>query len=318
MLALLSRVEVDPFVEWIEALPRWDGTNRLNGWLGEVFETDAACPLTQWAAHFIFLGPIWRAFEPGTKLDEMPVLIGPQGCGKSTSLRLALPPEHPEWFADGLHLTADFKTRAEALQGRVIVEAAEMAGSTRAELESLKSFLSRQDDGAVRLAYRRDPETALRRCIVVGTSNDPACLPNDPTGNRRFVAVHLRGGDPAALRAYLEANRDQLWAEALQAHHANEEARLPEALFTQQGEANEQARWRDDVLEDALERWLANAPEQFTLPHAAVACGIVEADRVARLSMRHQRRLGAALTAQGFRKRRARDAGRLLMIWKRG
>ena len=46
-----------------------------------------------------------------------------------------------------------------------------MAGSMRAELESLKSFLTRTDDGAVRLAYRRNRETTPRRCTIVGTAN---------------------------------------------------------------------------------------------------------------------------------------------------
>ena len=113
--ALLADAETDPFLDWVEAQSPWDGTPRLDGWLNEVFETAPNCPLTAWAARFVFLGPVWRAFEPGTKMDEMPVLIGPQGCGKSTALRWALPPEHPEWFADGLHLAADPKTRAEAL-----------------------------------------------------------------------------------------------------------------------------------------------------------------------------------------------------------
>ena len=315
--ALLANAETDPFREGVVAQPPWDGMSRLDGWLNEVFDTDPNCPLTAWAARFIFLGPVWRAFKPGTKLDEMPVLIGPQGCGKSTALRWALPPEHPEWFADGLHLAADAKTRAEALQSRVIVEAAEMAGSTRAELESLKAFLSRTDDGAVRLAYRRDPETALRRCIVVGTSNDPTCLPNDPSGNRRFVSVVLRGGDPAALRAYLNEHREQLWAEALAGYRNGVEARLPDDLHEAQSATNEQVRRRDDILEDTLADWLRTAPERFTLAEAAVGCRIVEPSREARLSMRDQRRLGAALITASFVKRRECVDGQRVMVWAR-
>ena len=59
-----------------------------------------------------------------------------------------------------------------------------MAGSTRADIASLKAFLSRTDDGAVRLAYRGDPELMLRRAVIVGAAdrNDP--LPNDPNLRR--------------------------------------------------------------------------------------------------------------------------------------
>ena len=240
--ALLADAETDPFLDWVEAQSPWDGTSRLDGWLNEVFETDPNCPLTAWAARFVFLGPVWRAYEPGTKMDEMPVLIGPQGCGKSTALRCALPPEQPEWFADGLHLAANPKTRAEALQSRVIVEA-------------------------------------------------------------------------AALRAYLNERREQLWAEALAAYRNGVEARLPDDLHEAQSATNEQVRRRDDILEDTLADWLRTAPEWFTLAEAAVGCQIAERGREARLSMRDQRRLGAALTTAGFAKQRERVDGQRLMVW---
>ena len=315
--ALLDGREVDPFVEWLDALPPWDGTPRLDDWLHTVFDTDPTCALTSWASRYLFLGPVWRAYRPGTKLDEMPVLIGPQGCGKSSALRMALPPDHAEWFADGLHLAADPKARAEALQGRVVVEASEMAGASRADLEALKAFLSRTDDGSVRLAYRRNPETLLRRCIVAGTANED-CLPNDPTGLRRFVAVRVGNRSVPGLRRYLDANRDQLWGEAIVLYHAGTEARLPDHLAGAQAMANETARRRDDLLEDALSRWLSSAPATFTLADAAVGCGLVDdEDRATRLPMRDQRRLGAALRSEGFASERRQESGLRVTRWER-
>ena len=266
--ALLFHSEVDPFLEWLEALPAWDGEARLDGWLSRVFDvaTDQA-DLAAWAARFLPLGAVWRTYRPGTKSDEMPVYIGPQGCGKSTALRALLPPERDEWFSDGLRLAADDKVRAESLQGRVIVEAAEMAGSTRAERESLKAFLSRTDDGSVRLAYRRNPETMRRRCAMAGTSNDPACLPADPSGNRRFVALNVRSGldGAAGVRAYLDDTRGQLWAEALHRYHAGEVAYLPADLIAAQTAANAGAVSVDESLEDDLLHFLDGREESFRI-----------------------------------------------------
>ena len=353
--ALLADREIDPFLAWLEGLPAWDGRQRLDGWLGEVFTVDPNCPLTKWTARFVFLGSAQRAFEPGAKLDEMPVLVGPQGCGKSTALRLALPPQDPQWFADGLHLAADPKARAESLQGRVVVEAAEMAGSTRAELESLKAFLSRTDDGAVRLAYRRNPETMLRRAIIVGTTNDEYCLPNDPSGNRRFVIVKvgskpdrcnvddqpaycpfmkypdlLAQGQPcpacgheglvpsvAYLRKFLDANREHLWAEALFLHRAGNGARLPDEWAQVQAAANDGHRQQDETLEDAVGSWLTAAPTTFTLTQAAEGCGLADVGRGPRVSMRDQKRLGAALTASGCSKAQKRFGTGRRYVWKR-
>ena len=256
--ALLHRAEVDPFREWLEALPTWDGAERLDSWLATVFRVRESDGLAAWCSRFLPLGAVWRTYKPGTKLDEMPVLIGPQGVGKSTALRCMLPPEHPEWFSDGLRLSADDKVRAEALQGRVVVEAGEMAGATRAERESLKAFLSRIDDGAVRLAYRRNPELMLRRCVLAGSTNDVHCLPSDPTGNRRFVVQTIEGaeGGPAGVQRYLDQNRDQLWAEALHRYHAGEQAWLPHSLAAAQTAANFEAVQVDENLEDAILEFL--------------------------------------------------------------
>ncbi len=265
--ALLYQREVDPFRQWLtaDARPAWDETGRLDNWLSDVFDIRGGnTELMQWASRFIFLGCVCRTMTPGIKLDEMPVLIGPQGIGKSTALRLVLPPDMPDLFNDGLHLAADPRIRAEALQGRAIVEASEMAGSTRAEMESLKAFLSRTDDGGQRMAYRRNPEAMPRRCIIVGTSNNPECLPNDPSGNRRFVPVFLTGGDPAQVTGYLNDNREQLWSEARHLYQWRQEdpehaitAWLPDHLKTAQTDAAEQARRKDEVMENAIESALA-------------------------------------------------------------
>ena len=239
--AYLHHREVDPFKEYLEKLLKWDGVERVNGWLKEVFTIDNPNGLVEWAGRFILLGAVKRTFEPGAKLDEMPVLIGRGGIGKSTALRYILPPELPGLFSDALNLAGTPQERAESMQGRAIVEASELAGATRADLASLKAFLSRVDDGAVRLAYRRDPEIMLRRAIIVGTSDVLSPLPND-RNLRRWAPINLTGGNPAKLRVYLDENRDQLWAEALHMYREGVEARLPDKLISVQAEAAGAAR----------------------------------------------------------------------------
>ena len=193
-----------------------------------------------------------------------------------------------------------------------------MAGSSRAELQSLKAFLSRTDE-RVRLAYRRNPETIPRRCIIVGTTNEAACLPNDPTGNRRFVAVHVgtKPGAAGAVRAYMAAHRDQLWGEALANYRLNVTARLPEWLKGDQAEANESSRRRDDILEDAVDTFLSIEAQPFTLAYAAVGCKLIGHDDVTRLSMRDKQRLSAALTAAGCTKAKVLDSGKRHWLWSK-
>ncbi len=314
--AYLFGREVDPFAEWLDALPRWDRVDRLGGWLEQVFTIDDPNGLVAWTSRFILLGAVTRAYKPGAKLDEMPVLIGRGGIGKSTALRYILPPEMPRLFSDGLHLAGTPQERAEALQGRVIVEASELAGVSRADLASLKAFLSRTDDGAVRLAFRRDPELMLRRAIIVGTSDVESPLPND-RNLRRWAPIYLQGGNPAKLREYLDANRVQLWAQAVHVYKDGAEARLPDALVKEQFTATSRARSRDVVIEDAVDLWTANQTQGFTMAECAEGIGLTDVSKGSRLHMRDQHRLGAALDGLGYTRKRETVDGVRKWLWNK-
>ena len=267
MNAILDDRRVDPFKIWLDALPAWDGEDRIDFWLGHIFTVhDIHEDLLSWASRSVLMGVVLRTDHPGEKHDEMVVLVGPQGIGKSTAWAWLLPgePQRALWFSDGLSFHDDQKAKAEALQGMVLVEASEMTGSTKAEVETIKKFLSRSNDN-IRLTYRRDPSPLLRRGMIVGTTNDPRCLPNDPSGNRRFVPVPCAAGDPAATRAYLDEHRDQLWAEALHRVRTNHEtAYLPDSLKYQQAELTEQYRAVDEVAEGVIGVWLAERPRPVT------------------------------------------------------
>ena len=313
---LLAKNEVDPFVEWLEALPEWDKTPRLDLWLTRCFIIYDRLPLAEWAGRGVLLGAVWRAYEPGAKIDEMPVLIGKGGIGKSTCLRFLLPKDRDDWFSDALNLSADSKTRAESLQGRVVAEVSEMQGATKADMDSLKAFLSRQDDGSVRLAYRKDPETMLRRCVLVGTADKETPLPNDPN-LRRFVPIYLDDGNPAVLRAYLDEHRDELWAEALALYRQGAEARLPDELKAMQEEATDRARSRDAVTEDAVEVW-TQGNDGFTMSELASGVHLIDGDeKGAKLRMHDQYRLSAILESMGYGRRRETRLGAKATRWYR-
>ena len=225
----------------------------------------------RWASRSVLMGVVTRTFHPGEKHDEMVVLVGPQGIGKSTAWAWLLPgePERSRWFSDGLSFHDDQKAKAEALQGMVLVEASEMTGSTKAEVETIKKFLSRTNDN-IRLTCRRDPSPLLRRCMIVGTTNDPRCLPNDSSGNRRFLPVPCLDGDPAKTRAYLDEHREQMWAEALhRVRTGHETAYLPDSLKGAQSALTEQYRAVDEVAEEVIGAWLDKNPQAVTANHIA-------------------------------------------------
>ena len=131
----------------------------------------------------------------------------------------------------------------------------------------------------MRLAYRENPESLQRRCVIVGSTNDATCLPNDPSGNRRFVPLTVTEGDPAFIAAYMDANRDQIWAEALCHYDQGETAYLPHTLSNDAAVSAEGARHSDNLLEDALDEWLgARGPEPFTMKQAASGVQLLGVD----------------------------------------
>ena len=272
--AVLWATRRDPFLDWLKGVPAWDGTPRLASLIPTCFQLDDEhLPLAEWAGQYVFLLPIARAHEPGLKSDEFPILIGPGGVGKSTFVRKIVPESFPEWYGDSLRFDAEPKTQVEALQGKVVVEVSEMTGTRRADIESMFSFISRQNDDGVRLSFRQDPESRPRRVAFVGTSNDETALPNSDN-LRRFVPVYVNGGDPASISNLLDMNREQLWAEAKQLHADGVEPRLPDGLKPAQTEATNRARKRDMLTEDAVIAWFgATDKTEFML--ADVVSGIV-------------------------------------------
>ena len=128
---LAAQNPVHPLIEWLENdVPKWDRIERLACLMEDTFtikdtadtpdddQDDENWMLAQWGSVYILLGTIQRSYEAGCKLDEMLVIIGPPGIGKSTLLRHLLPPHLQTLFSDGLDLGADAKERVEALQGR--------------------------------------------------------------------------------------------------------------------------------------------------------------------------------------------------------
>ena len=302
--ALLYHLEVDPFKAWLKALPKWDGTKRLANLLPDLLGA-ADGPLTRWAGAYLTLGAVQRTYEPGCLLREIPIIIGPQRAGKSQLLSNLLPPDQPDWFSDSVSVSDPSQKRIESMLGRVIVELSELTGFRRAELESLKAFISRRDDGATRLAYRRDPETALRRCILVGTSNDVECLPNDPSGNTRFVPIQC--GEGSHVEPYLDNHRGQLWAEGLALYRKGERANLPRDLMDLQAAHGELHRRKDAIIEDDVARIIGEGP--LTMKEI---CNNMGADTSS------QHRVGAALQNAGWTKTRERvPNGERVYMWRK-
>lgn len=199
-----------PIREFIESLPEWDKAPRVDTLLVDYLgASDTA--YVRAVTRKTLCAAISRVLRPGCKFDSMLVLNGPQGVGKSTLIaKLA-----GEWFSDSLNLgdTKD-KTAAEKLQGYWILEIGELAGLKKAEVETLRSFLSRQND-IYRAAFGKRATPHLRQCVFFGTTNAESGYLRDTTGNRRFWPVKTPGNGKKQSWNLTHEEILQIWAEAL-------------------------------------------------------------------------------------------------------
>ncbi|MBM7707883.1 virulence-associated E family protein [Enterococcus lemanii] len=210
ILAVAAERSYHPIKEYLDHLPDWDGTDRVETLLIDYFNaTDNS--YTRAVTRKMMVAAVARILHPGTKFDSVLILNGPQGIGKSTFFaKLA-----GDWFSDSLTLT-DMKDKAgpEKLQGYWILELGELAGMRKTDVEVVKSFISRSDD-KYRASYGVNVESHPRQCIIVGSTNAESGFLRDITGNRRFWPVRISGDGKRKAWQMSVYDVEQIWAETL-------------------------------------------------------------------------------------------------------
>jgi predicted P-loop ATPase len=185
---------------------------------------------------------------PGTKFDQIVVLEGEQGTGKSTVIKILA---SEDYFSDAEILGLGGREVQELCTGVLLYEIGELEGLGKRDVAHVKAFAVRTHDRA-RPAYGHMLENRGRACIFIGTTNSSDYLADD-TGNRRFwpVVTHPRPGQVELELAALRRDRDQLWAEAVVAERTGESLVIDKELW---GEAAAvvDARLPDDPWQDIL------------------------------------------------------------------
>lgn len=294
-----------PVREYLDGL-KWDGVERVNRWLidyGGAADTDYVKAVTA----LFMISAVKRVRYPGCKVDEMLVLESPQGKGKSSAIRALCPNE--DWFTDDFPMNIDSKEIIERTLGKWIIECAELAGARKAQAEHMKSMISRQTDGPVRMAYARLPMEQPRQFVIFGTTNSTSYL-KDETGARRFWPVKVTGFDIPKIKAV----RDQLWAEAAMREAKGESNRLDPSLYAMASLQQERRRiedpWEQVLMiqfhEDKKYRIIADSVwDTLAIP-------------VERRTEQHQERIVKIMQRLGFRRASVRDDdGKVQTGWAR-
>ena len=319
--------ERDPFKDWLEALPPVevdpdaidDYQCKIDWMVHDALGGDDST-YSRHISRSILLAAVWRTMQPGSKFDEVPVLMGAQGVGKDSLITSLVPWTSLETTSFSFSLR--LKERIEVTRGCLFVVASEMGGvTTTKDLESLKSFVTATHD-EMRMAYRRDSEHMPRRFIFVCTTNLCRPLPADPTGNRRWTVIAVDASRVGKVEDWVAERREAFWGEALALYKRGVKPSLPREMQFEQSQHNDNLERIDDVLEElydnAIEEDMLKTDRPYTMRDAAYALKMcVELDDFRHMRREDQHRLRDHLTRKGWTSRRGRyhGGGSVKRLW---
>lgn len=267
--------------EYIHSL-KWDGVKRIDNFLSKCFGADETEYIST-ASKNLWLGIVARAMNPGCKLDTMIVLEGQQGKYKSTALRKMV---GDAWFGE-CHQSPDNKDFYMTLQGKLLIEIAELESFSKAENTSIKRMLSCQVD-RFRAPYGEIAKDWPRQGLFVGTTNEKGYL-KDSTGNRRFWPVQTRTINIEEI----EKNRDQYFAESYARFCAGEDwYKMPEKETIDAQES----RLQEDSWQETINQYLVGRGNTYLKEVALEALKFDLKD----VNKAIENRIGSCLRRAGF------------------
>lgn len=292
---------VHPVREYLDSVA-WDGTLRIGTWLSAYL----GAPINDYTAtvgRWWLISAIARVYSPGCQADHALILEGPQGIGKSSTLRILA----GQWYTDS-SIDIGAKDGYLALRGRWIIELAELEALSRAETARAKAYLSSPVDH-YRPPYGREPIAVPRQSVIAGTINHGAYL-RDETGGRRWWPVTCGPIDLDGLRR----DRDVLWAEAREAYRGGAPWWPTTAEQVAACEAEQADRLESDAWETTIGVWLNRQMGDVTV--GQVLSDAIQIDR-AKWSQADQRRVGACLTRLAWRRVQRREGARRVWVYQR-
>lgn len=159
----------------------WDGKPRAESFFIDVLGVEDNQYNRECTRKWL-LASLTRLFDNGIKFDEMIILQGGQGIGKSTTLqRLSL-----GYYTDITEKISDEVTFK--VLRTWLVELSELSTMVKTDSDTFKAWLSATKD-TVRKRYATDPTDHPRTFAVLGTTNNKEIL-KDRTGNRRYWLMY--------------------------------------------------------------------------------------------------------------------------------
>ena len=197
----------DPVNDYLDHLPRWDGKDRVTP-LAERVPTE----WKEWTHLFHIwmrsMVAMWRGKGQLTGNALVPLLIGRQGCGKSSFCRILLPRELQDYYNDRINFKNENDLNL-GLSSFGLINLDEFDRVTQRQQIVLKYLVSTADL-KYRPPYGKAYTSNRRYASFIGTTNEQTPL-TDPSGSRRFLCVFIDGD----IDFETPVQHDQLFAQLM-------------------------------------------------------------------------------------------------------
>lgn len=175
--------DFDPFQEYFNNLPAWDGTDYI-AQLADTVQVDDDQDYWTFCLRKWLVAMVASLIQKSTVNHLMLVLNSQQGFGKSHWTELLLPPELRRYYANASVNDKD-KDFMLKLCYRALVSIEEFDVLSQQETARLKKIIT-QSGVEERKAYGENEENYVRHASLIASTNNHKMLV-DPTGSRRFV-----------------------------------------------------------------------------------------------------------------------------------
>ena len=212
ILELIHSEEVptfNPVQDFLEHLAKWDGQNHVAKLFGRLpgITTEQHGFLAVWIRSMV---AHWLQMDTIHGNECVPILIGAQGCGKTTFVTRLLPPHLRVYFLDHLNLSNKFDKEM-ALTNNLLVNLDELDAIRPSQHAHLKQTLSKSKVNG-RPIFGCSQEDRPRFASFVATTNNPHPL-TDATGSRRYICLAVPQGQ--LIDNEDEIDYEQLYAQVL-------------------------------------------------------------------------------------------------------
>ncbi|HGJ5866168.1 MAG TPA: VapE domain-containing protein [Arsenophonus nasoniae] len=281
----------DSAIDWITSL-EWDDKPRVKTFFSHYFSAIGNHEYIESVSLYAWTALAGRIITPGIKADMVPLIFGEQGVGKSTGIEKMCP--FPDAFTK-VDLSKNDDDLARKVRGCLIAEWEELRGLSGRDSESTKAFISSKSDKWIP-KFKEFAVENYRRLLFMGTTNNKEIL-TDATGNRRYLPFEAGKVKFDAI----EADRDQLWAEALHLYkeHGVMWQKAEELAVKVHDEYRVTDSWEDDIC-DYLEIGSPKEMQFVSIEAIFSRLGLM----VGKTNRNHAERLKAIMSRLGYEKGR--------------